>query len=487
MIVNCLPLYEPPPMAQKEASKKSSPIKERLTSSSEEPGTSKEQRRSFLIKARSAEALDTVAAELELHDQDYADYISEGENLSRTVAAAPRKWSRMSAAYSKNMRVMVRNLSDSELLSREDERGGDLGAQQGEAASEVRETDGGQSEDGNPVKVDGGEEGGGEREEEEGGGEREEEGEGVKGEEGGGEREEEGEGVKGEEGGGERGEEEGGEKGEEVKEKETKKEETEQPQIEVERNEVLKDEASQQNPKPSDKAAVSNSPKNPSSKKAARSVKSSSPITEPENGSDEESDSNTLTVNYLDQKQMSTLKRSSGSVSFFYRAETTLAPNRTYSVTVSPRLETSIEANDEDDEDSSMVPLVSKPPLVAETRELLSHQDAYCPSAPPPSSTAATTPINAHPPAATTPPALNALSSLLPFTPSPLPPAPPTVDMEYVERSGWLTKLSHRKGVFGDKWQKRYFVLHRAWLYYFKKYGVSRTASCHSMNVLALK
>lgn len=27
-------------------------------------------------------------------------------------------------------------------------------------------------------------------------------------------------------------------------------------------------------------------------------------------------------------------------------------------------------------------------------------------------------------------------------------------------------------GVFRDKWQKRYFVLHGAWIYYFKKYGV---------------
>ena len=28
-------------------------------------------------------------------------------------------------------------------------------------------------------------------------------------------------------------------------------------------------------------------------------------------------------------------------------------------------------------------------------------------------------------------------------------------------------------GMFGDKWQKRYFVLHGSWLYYFKKYGVA--------------
>ncbi len=65
-----------------------------------------------------------------------------------------------------------------------------------------------------------------------------------------------------------------------------------------------------------------------------------------------------------------------------------------------------------------------------------------------------------------------------PSQPSPLtftllPPSPVTIDGDYVQRSGWLTKLSHRKGMFGDKWQKRYFVLNRSWLYYFKKYGVS--------------
>lgn len=54
---------------------------------------------------------------------------------------------------------------------------------------------------------------------------------------------------------------------------------------------------------------------------------------------------------------------------------------------------------------------------------------------------------------------------------TPLPPPPPCIEPQYMERSGWLTKLSHRKGVFGDRWQKRYFVLHQAQLLYFKKYG----------------
>ena len=67
-----------------------------------------------------------------------------------------------------------------------------------------------------------------------------------------------------------------------------------------------------------------------------------------------------------------------------------------------------------------------------------------------------------------------------------LPPSPPTVEPTYIERSGWLTKLSHRKGVFRDKWQKRYFVLHGSWLYYFKKYGVSYSSySCSHNGSLA--
>ena len=101
---------------------------------------------------------------------------------------------------------------------------------------------------------------------------------------------------------------------------------------------------------------------------------------------------------------------------------------------------------------------------------------------------------------------------------TPLPPTPVILEPEFIERSGWLMKLSHRRGesilslslcsrinpalslpsfhfpspsllpsvcvfimhlcvsqfagVFGDKWQKRYFVLHGSWIYYFKKYGV---------------
>ena len=79
-------------------------------------------------------------------------------------------------------------------------------------------------------------------------------------------------------------------------------------------------------------------------------------------------------------------------------------------------------------------------------------------------------PTNEAPPTSTAPQPTP--QNRLPVTP--LPRSPVTINCNYIERSGWLTKLSHRKGMFGDKWQKRYFVLNRSWLYYFKKYGVSK-------------
>lgn len=81
------------------------------------------------------------------------------------------------------------------------------------------------------------------------------------------------------------------------------------------------------------------------------------------------------------------------------------------------------------------------------------------------------TPPTLSQPTSPQPSSVAVTSSQLMVTPLPL--SPITLEGDYIERSGWLTKLSHRKGMFGDKWQKRYFVLHRSWLYYFKKYGVS--------------
>lgn len=94
-----------------------------------------------------------------------------------------------------------------------------------------------------------------------------------------------------------------------------------------------------------------------------------------------------------------------------------------------------------------------KPPLLEEANLQVSQPNAQ-PSAP------------LHP-------AQNPSATQRQLAPTLLPPSPSSIEPTYIERSGWLTKLSHRKGVFRDKWQKRYFVLHGSWLYYFKKYGVS--------------
>ena len=99
-----------------------------------------------------------------------------------------------------------------------------------------------------------------------------------------------------------------------------------------------------------------------------------------------------------------------------------------------------------------------KPPLLEEANLQVSQPNAQ-PSAP------------LHP-------AQNPSATQRQLAPTLLPPSPSSIEPTYIERSGWLTKLSHRKGVFRDKWQKRYFVLHGSWLYYFKKYGVSYYNSC---------
>ncbi len=99
-----------------------------------------------------------------------------------------------------------------------------------------------------------------------------------------------------------------------------------------------------------------------------------------------------------------------------------------------------------------------KPPLLVEADKHLS-QPYATPTAPP-----------VVPLAAAAPPAPS------PRTPTLLPSPPSTLQPAFMDRSGWLSKLSHRKGVFGDKWQKRYFILHGSWIYYFKKYGVGCAA-----------
>jgi hypothetical protein len=417
MVVNCLPLYEPPPFEEEEAvDSTDSPPR-----SPEKPLASPSTKKVSLIKARSVEALDHVAAELELHDQDYEDIKSEGESFSRTVPQAPRKWSRMSASFSKNLRVMVRNIDDlpppgavpvnglgSRSTSREEclESEAEVVGEECEAGRGAVSPDSDSSEKKRETS-------------------------------------EERENVM---------------KEESSQSKEDKPDDEEARDdcvVSNEEDRKLSVEGGAQGggnavdslSSPSPDVSIeefsddSSSRSKPNHQSRRRLVKSCSPLSsEVENGSDGENE-RSLTVNYLDTTTMSTLKRSSGSVSFYYRA--TNPP----SVAMETSIEESME-NSLDDLDST------RTTVIVETKGYYSNSDAS-PSAPPSSSL--TTP---HGPV---------VSVLIP---SILPTAPPTMDQEYLERSGWLNKLSHRKGVFGDKWQKRYFVLHRSWLYYFKKYGV---------------
>ena len=432
MVVNCLPLYEPPPFegegAEEEeqgANSTDSPSGSAAKSASLESESPK--RKFTLIKAKSVEALDSVAAELELHDQDHKDYKSEGESYSRTVQAAPRKWSRMSASYSKNLKVMVHNVDHMPPPN-------GVGLENGWAKKEeslpgrAEEAEGAEGErvNGGPVSEAVGKEGEGENEKgaaqdsEDGGVSVAKESTAVANREENGRADEEVGGDSGE-GGGSEG----------------------KPDTELSTeisSDTAESTAEQSQPKPKQAASSKKG------KKPLRQVKSSSPIgSELDNGSDGENEKS-LTVNYLDTNTMSTLKRSSGSVSFYYRTEQR-------PTSPSAAVEASIEESAEDEDSGAANSAIAKTTVIVETKGYYSGTDTN-PSAPPPS-------------------ALTTLPDPV-LAPSLLPDAPPTLDQEYLERSGWLNKLSHRKGVFGDKWQKRYFVLHRSWLYYFKKYGVSK-------------
>ncbi len=207
---------------------------------------------------------------------------------------------------------------------------------------------------------------------------------------------------------------------------------------------------------------VRTSPKKESSKKRLRTSKSMSPTYE-DNGSDEESGGQEFHLNYIDQPTMSTLKRSSGSVSFISRKSVSPVRVLTAETSVEIIVEESPNQSSDDPGPTEKVPIVKEAVAVAS-------QANSSPSAPPPN----TSLPNGTPQALSEQASLSSLhysvSEVL--IPSPLPDPPATMEPTYVERSGWLMKLSHRKGMFGDKWQKRYFVLHRSWLYYFKKYGV---------------
>ena len=198
-----------------------------------------------------------------------------------------------------------------------------------------------------------------------------------------------------------------------------------------------------------------------------------------------------FSVSYVqDQHIAPQLKRSSGSVSFFMPPTSTSPKSGTLEGARQAVKETLLEMSGEnkldDDEgeggggaegelpqsrEKSLS--TAKPPLLEETDSILQKSaTVISPTAPAQSATplSASTPPTVGDTAQAPPAQGNALA----LRASPLPPPPVTLDKDYTERSGWLNKLSHRKGVFGDKWQKRYFVLHRSWLYYFKKYGVCK-------------
>ncbi len=523
--MNCLPLYEPPPVEGRE---------EQDLDSADTPSNSPKKqsphgRKFSLIKARSQEALDTVAAELELHDHDYTNYKSDSESFSKTVAVAPKKWSRISASYSKNFRVMVHsvdepqrsgpainpqesvvssvpavNPEDSSVPAANPEESSVPAANPEESSVPAANPEESSVPAVNPeenrvpamnpekssdptvipaanssitavnseesrvkgestMPVINVRESSIPAEEKSGPANPEENSVPVN-------NEQEGKESTGSEGHAvspqremepaeteianeeapinvmekRDGELEVEERGNAIKEDE--KEEgvdavTQKPLYQETSSEISSDFTEPRTLRSSRKKQK---------KKSLRYVKSSSPTSEVENGSEGEGEKG-LTVNYLDSKTMSTLKRSSGSVSFYYR--TTKHPASPLS------METSVEEDGFEQEELS----AAKPQFVVEeTGEALSQEDATSPSAL--SEQASQLGLSAsHPPI---------ISVLIP---SLLPVIPPTLDQEYVQRSGWLNKLSHRKGVFGDKWQKRYFCLHRSWLYYFKKYGVSGT------------
>ena len=417
MIVNCLPLYEIPPVEEA-----GPPARSSSTQSKSKPGAAsgtsktppaKRKTSTTLIKARSAEALDTVK-ELELHDQD------EEEELQGVTNSVPvnKKWSRMSAAYSKHISVMVHTDSISS-----PSQGGGTTAASDKKSSEGGVVAAGQAASGSVNEVAAEKQEKGEPEEEVG-------------------KESVGEDEEGKMS---------------IQHKEGKEEGKAEGSEEVQTN------PSPQSVPTTRAESTTSRSKKTSSVTSTRSTKSASPIDEADVCSDEEAgQQRDLAVNYLDPSTMSTLRRGSGSVSFGYRRGVPRAAK--------PDLETSKEVDETVIEEESEI---AAKPLPVEEFVPRCESEMTTPSAPPLSTPLpTTTATTATPPQGPVAPAPRR-SVQVQLIPSPLPPAPPTLDSDYVENSGWLTKLSHRRGMFGDKWQKRYFVLHRNWIYYFKKYGVS--------------
>ena len=411
--MNCLPLYNPPPEDEEDGEDE---VDSEQNSESERSASNSPERRRksiSLMKSRSAEALDTVAAELELHDRDFESYKSDEELYSRSVAAKPKKWSRMSTSFSKNLTVMVHNAKeelpqdraewkmpqDSEEELPQDRAEGKLPQDSEERLPQDRAEGEEMENKTSQTSLH-------TMETEEVGLKDVSEGAAV------GENSNEG-----------------------------KPEFVSTDLTNEERGEEIKENGNEATTPTNVRAKRQES--RSKKKKPVRNTKSSSPINcGVENGSDGEDEEQGLTVNYLDVSTMSTLKRSSGSVSFHHRTDFN---RRAKSPSPNP-MEASIEESCQELEDTD------QPAIVVATRTLIAGDNSTPPSSCLTPSYIPTIPLVTH---------------------SLLPPPPPTLNQDYVERSGWLNKLSHRRGVFGDKWQKRYFVLHRSWLYYFKKYGVS--------------
>ena len=466
MIVNCLPLYEPPPNGE---SVQASTSFDATSKSRPEEDTESSGNLSR-IKARSVEVLDTVAAELELHDQDYQESKSDDESYSQYKPAAPRKWSRMSASYTKNLTVVVHEMkgeaTGNEHNMRSEERkrqiknqestdsvggGSNLEGERESQGSLSDETRGGTSHSHLPAETPKHllpETSEPDTDKEKTAPELSTEVvkekpfpepltdflEGVPIEEDHKVSTVDGEAVVNLE-------------GDPIEEDHNLPEVSTvdgEAVVNLEGDPIEEDHNLPEVSTVDGKTVVKESPS--FSKKLHESI--SSPIYEvDENGSDDDDKYQVtkLTVNYLDSFTMSTLKRSSGSVSFFNRTNT--------SGHSGSAMDGGIHENNKTESSVGKLPALDE--------AVLSRGNAT-PSPPPSSASPFTQPLQDATPTN---------SDVLPL--SLLPISPCTIDPDYTERSGWLNKLSHRKGVFGDRWQKRYFVLHRSWLYYFKKYGVS--------------
>ena len=229
-----------------------------------------------------------------------------------------------------------------------------------------------------------------------------------------------------------------------------------------------------------------------------RKSNSTGSLAEIEDRSDSEEPKGVMEVNYY-STTLPRLKRSSGSVSFPQRihldGNADPFPNPSQATEVHLTSNEEVDSPTKDDDQSSNHKMESPPSQSENSLTLTSDTTSVIVNSPPsktltqtqtgsvdsgfpldkPSSEAEPTAVSseAEPTAVSSETGPTAVSHPSPLIPTLLPHPPTTIDQDYVSRSGWLNKLSHRKGVFGDKWQKRYFVLHRSWLYYFKKYGVS--------------